>query len=141
MQLLSLAEKKQYAFPEPESIHSIDEVILSGSLFKSGKLLKSLLNDLANDPQDQRWLTLILSGEQAGNTISWLKTNGLKNQRLQVLNHSAKADPFKLTQKALASGTSHTVVSWVNELTSRELSELECAARSGQCHALAIRNR
>ena len=129
------------AEPTANTINSIDEVILSGSLWQSGRLLKSLLSDLANEHQDQRWLTLILSNDQAKSTIKWLKTNGLSNQRLQVLNHSAKADAFQLTQKALASGTSHTVVSWINKLNNNELTELEYAAKSGQCQGLAIRNR
>lgn len=113
----------------------IDELILSGP--RSSRFLKSVLNELADD-QDERWLTLILSDKD---TINWLKSSGISRRRLQVLNRSVQTDLLALTCKALASGTSHTVVSWINPLDSAALSELESAARSGQCQALAVRNR
>ncbi|MFK0572723.1 hypothetical protein [Endozoicomonas sp.] len=128
------------SFPDNETASSIDELILSGPPWQSGRFLKSVLTELAND-QDQRWLTLILSSDQASNTIKWLKSSGISRHRLQVLNPSMQSDPFKLTRQALASGTSHTVVSWINQLDSTALSELEMAARSGRCQGLAIRNR
>ncbi len=128
------------AFLDNEPASFIDELILSGPPWQSGRFLKSVLNELAND-QDQRWLTLILSSEQARSTINWLKASGISRHRLQVLNPSAQSDPLKLTRKALASGTSHTVVSWINQMDSTTLSELESAARSGRCQGLAIRNR
>lgn len=128
------------SFLDNESASFIDELILSGPPWQSGRFLKSVLNELAND-QDQRWLTLILSSDHARNTIKWLKSTGISRHRLQVLNPSAQSDPFKLTRQALASGTSHTVVSWINQLDNSALSELETAARSGRCQGLAIRNR
>ncbi len=120
---------------EDETDSFIDELILSGP--RSGRFLKSLLNELAND-QDERWLTLILSDKD---TINWVKSSGISRHRLQVLNRSVQTDSLKLTCKALASGTSHTVVSWINPLDSAALLELESAARSGQCQGLAVRNR
>lgn len=125
---------------ENESASFIDELILSGPPWQSGRFLKSVLNELAND-QDQRWLTLIVASEQAQNTINWLKASGISRHRLQVLNPSAQSDSLHLTRKALASGTSHTVVSWINQMDHTTLSELESAARSGRCQGLAIRNR
>ena len=116
----------------------IDELILSGSPWQSGRFLTSVIKELASD-QDQRWLTVILSSDQAKNTIEWLKTSGISRQRLQVLNPSS--DPVKLTRQALAAGTSHTVISWINQLDSSVLSELESAARSGRCQGLAVRSR
>ena len=116
----------------------IDELILSGSPWQSGRFLTSVIKELASD-QDQRWLTVILSSDQAKNTIEWLKNSGISRQRLQVLNPSS--DPVKLTRQALAAGTSHTVISWINQLDSSILSELESAARSGRCQGLAVRSR
>ncbi len=113
----------------------IDELILSGP--GPGRFLRSVLNELANE-QDERWLTLILSDKD---TINWLKSSGISRHRLLVLNSSVQTDSLQLTCKALASGTSHTVVSWINSLDSSALSELESAARSGQCQGLAVRNR
>lgn len=119
---------------------AIDELILSGPPWQAGRFLKSLLNDLAND-QEPRWLTLIPSREHASKTKKWLKLSGISSNRVQVLNPSARQDSLKLTRQALASGTSHTVVSWINQLDSSTLNELELAARSGRCQGLAIRNR
>ena len=115
--------------------HFIDELILSGP--RSGRFLKSVLNELANE-QEERWLTLILSDKGA---INWLKSSGINRHRLQVLNRSVRTDSLQLTCKALASGTSHTVVSWINSLDSATLLELESAARSGQCQGLVVSNR
>lgn len=117
----------------------IDELVISGPPWQSGRFLKPILNKLANT-EDQRWLTLILSNEQAKNTINWLKTSGIRKHRLQVLNYSAQSDPLKLTRKALAAGTSHTVVSWISQIDSKTRSELESAAHSGRCQGLTIRN-
>ncbi len=136
----SLNQSSNDAIHDNEPASFIDELIISGPPWQSGRFLKSVLSELAND-QDQRWLTLILSSEQAKNTINWLKASGISRHRLQVLNPSAQYDPLKLTRKALAAGTSHTVVSWINQMDSRALSELESAARSGRCQGLAIRNR
>ena len=113
----------------------IDELILSGP--RSSRFLKSVLNELANE-QDERWLTLVLSDK---GTINWLKSSGISRHRLQVFNRSVQTDSLQLTCKALASGTSHTVVSWINSLDSAALLELESAARSGQCQGLVVRNR
>ncbi len=123
-----------------EQTCSIDELVISGPSWKINRLLTPVLNELAND-QEQRWLTLILPNEQAPETLRWLKSSGISNNKLQVLNLPASKDSIELTRKALASGTSHTVVSWVNQLDKDILKELDKAAKYGQCNGLAIRNR
>lgn len=128
-------QNSKVALSESDTGSFIDELILSGP--GPGRFLRSVLNELANE-QDERWLTLILSDKD---TINWLKSSGISRHRLQVLNRSVHTDSLQLTCKALASGTSHTVVSWINSLDSTALSELEFAARSGQCQGLAVRNR
>ena len=130
----SCQQSSNAGHPGSDTASFINELVLCGP--RSGRFLKSVLNELAND-QDERWLTLILSDK---NAINWLKSSGISRHRLQVLNRSIQTDALQLTCMALASGTSHTVVSWINSLDSAALSELESAARSGQCQGLAVRN-
>lgn len=119
---------------------TVNELILSGNPWQSGQLLAPILNELAND-SEQRWLTLILSEQNADKTLSWLKSSGLSSHKIQILNTRNSDRSLELTHKALAAGTSHTVISWLNQLDSRWLSKLESAAKSGQCQGLAIRSR
>ena len=123
-----------------ESSGTVNELILSGQPWQSGHILTPVLNELARD-QERRWLTLILSDENASDTKNWLKTCGISSNRIQILNPRNSKKSLELTLKALASGTSHTVVSWLNQLDNSWLEKLESAARSGHCQGLAIRKR
>lgn len=60
---------------------------------------------------------------------------------MQILNPKNNGQSLELTCKALASGISHTVITWIDQMDGEGLSELEHAARSGQCNGLTIRNR
>ena len=119
---------------------TVNELILSGQPWQSGHILTPVLNELARD-QELRWLTLILSDETANDTKNWLKNSGIASNRIQILNPRSSKKSLELTLKALASGTSHTVVCWLNQLDNGWLEKLENAARSGHCQGLAIRNR
>ena len=118
----------------------INEMIIGGRPWQAAHFLKPLLSELADETK-HRWLTLVLSDEDGPETVKWLKSSGINNKRVQVLNHSANMDSLELTRKALASGTSHTVVSWVKKLDKPMLKQLELAARDGQCQGLAISSR
>ena len=134
------ANNKDLEQPEVMATPSINEMIISGPTWQAAHFLKPIISELANETR-QRWLTLVLSEDDASNTKQWLKKAGINNNRIQVLNHKPSMDSFELTRKALASGTSHTVICWIRQLDRRELSTLERAAKSGQCQGLAIRHR
>lgn len=123
-----------------DELSSINEMIIGGRPWQAARFLKPLLSELADETK-HRWLTLVLSDEDAPETVKWLKSSGINNSRVQVLNHSANMDSLELTRKALAAGTSHTVVSWVKQLDQPTLQQLELAAKNGQCHGLAISSR
>ncbi|WP_062269947.1 SulA-like leucine-rich domain-containing protein [Endozoicomonas arenosclerae] len=123
---------------EPERA-SINELILSGQPWQAEQLLTPMLNQLSND--SERWLTVILADKTDQRTLQWLKTCGLDNSKVQIFSSNDVNQTLELTQKALASGTSHTVISWLRDLDKRWLSKLENAARNGQCQGLAIRSR
>ena len=122
--------------PSNEVNGIINEMILSGPLWQTGHFLKPMLNELANE-QKACWLTLILSREEAAATIKWLKSSGINSHRVQVLN-ATNQETAKLTCQALESGTSHTVVSWVDKMDAFTLKQLESAARNGKCQGLTI---
>jgi cell division inhibitor SulA len=115
-------------------------LILSGQPWQSGQLLTPILNQLASD-DEQRWLTLILADDNASRTLNWLKSCGLNSSKVQILNPDDNAQSLELTRKALAAGTSHTVISWLRDLDNGWLTKLESAAKNGQCQGLAIRSR
>ena len=119
---------------------SVNELILSGSIWQSGMYLAPMLSKLANE-DEPRWLTLVLSDDAPSETLHWLKAEGINNNKVQILspgNHHRSVD---LACKALASGTSHTVISWIQNMDKKAMDRLESAARSGRCHGLTIRNR
>lgn len=118
----------------------VNELILSGPAWQSGLFLSPMLNKLASE-EEERWLTLILSDNNPAQTIKWLKSEGISSSNVRVLNRKSSKQPLDLTCKALACGTSHTVISWINQIDQNDLSKLEDAARSGQCHCLTIRSR
>ncbi|WP_330926225.1 hypothetical protein [Candidatus Sororendozoicomonas aggregata] len=119
---------------------AIGELILSAHLTKSGQFLAPVLSGLANTPEE-RWLTLILSKKDTAQTLQWIRTSGIKQENVQVLNPSTPNESISLTRQALAAGTSHTVISWVNTLKKSDLENLELAAQYGKCQGLTIRNR
>ncbi len=119
---------------------AIGELILSAHLTKSGQFLAPVLSGLANTPEE-RWLTLILSKKDTARTLQWIRTSGIKQENVQVLNPNTPNESITLTRQALASGTSHTVISWVSALKKSDLEKLELAAQCGQCQGLTISNR
>lgn len=121
------------------SIGTINEMILSGPPWQAGHFLKPMISELANEHK-ARWLTLIVSNEEAPATIHWLKSSGININRVQVLN-AANRETARLTCQALASGTSHTVISWLDQMDVFTLRKLETAAKNGHCQGLAIRSR
>ena len=118
---------------------TINEMILSGPPWQAGHFLKPMISELANEHK-ARWLTLIVGNKEAPATIHWLKTSGININRVQVLN-AAHRETARLTCQALASGTSHTVISWLDQMDVFTLRKLESAAKNGSCQGLAIRSR
>ena len=118
---------------------SINELILSGHPWQAEQLLTPILSQLSSD--SERWLTLILADKSDTKTLQWLKNCNLNQDKVQIFSSTDVNQTLELTQKALASGTSHTVVSWLGHLDKGWLSKLENAAQNGQCQGLAIRSR
>ncbi|WP_252179922.1 SulA-like leucine-rich domain-containing protein [Endozoicomonas sp. 4G] len=117
----------------------INELILSGKPWQAEQLLNPMLSQLSSD--SERWLTLILADKSDTRTLHWLKSCDLNHDKVQIFSSSNTNQTLELTRKALASGTSHTVISWLGDLDKGWLGKLESAAQNGQCQGLAIRSR
>ncbi len=118
----------------------VSEIVLPIDLAQPAGLLEPLLSQLAGN-HDSRWLTVISSREEATRMTRWMRESSINPDRVICLSADNEQDALDLSSRALASGTSHTVVSWFLPLKDNGVSILEEAAREGDSQGLAIRNR
>ncbi|VVP28544.1 Cell division inhibitor SulA [Pseudomonas fluorescens] len=112
------------------------ELSLRGAAGNCLNLLAPILRELSQD-QDARWLTLI--APPASLTQAWLRDAGLNRERILLLQPRGTQSAQQLTCEALRLGRSHTVVSWINPLSSQSRQQLISAARTGDAQSLNIR--
>ena len=118
---------------EPEVF---SELSLRGAAGNCLNLLAPILRELSED-QDARWLTLI--APPASLTQAWLRDAGLNRERILLLQPRGTQSAQQLTCEALRLGRSHTVVSWLNPLSTTSRQQLITAARIGDAQSLNIR--
>ncbi|MDR8364300.1 SOS-induced cell division inhibitor SulA [Pseudomonas sp. JL3] len=118
---------------EPEVF---SELSLRGAAGNCLNLLAPILRELSQD-QDARWLTLI--APPASLTQVWLRDAGLNRERILLLQPRGTQSAQQLTCEALRLGRSHTVVSWLNPLSTTSRQQLISAARIGDAQSLNIR--
>jgi cell division inhibitor SulA len=118
---------------EPEVF---SELSLRGAAGNCLNLLAPILRELSQD-QDARWLTLI--APPASLTQAWLRDAGLNRERILLLQPRGAQSAQQLTCEALLLGRSHTVVSWLNPLSTASRQQLISAARTGDAQSLNIR--
>ncbi|UZE25545.1 CDP-glycerol--UDP-pyrophosphoryl-N-acetylglucosaminyl-N-acetylmannosamine glycerophosphotransferase [Pseudomonas sp. B21-056] len=118
---------------EPEAF---SELSLRGAAGNCLNLLAPILRELSQD-QEARWLTLI--APPASVTQAWLRDAGLNRERILLLQPRGTQSAQQLTCEALRLGRSHTVVSWLNPLSSTARQQLISAARTGDAQSLNIR--
>ena len=129
--ILKEAESPWSAEPEVFS-----ELSLRGAAGNCLNLLAPILRELSQD-QDARWLTLI--APPASLTQAWLRDAGLNRERILLLQPRGTQSAQQLTCEALRLGRSHTVVSWLNPLSTTSRQQLISAARTGDAQSLNIR--
>ncbi|WP_449117533.1 SOS-induced cell division inhibitor SulA [Pseudomonas viridiflava] len=117
--------------PEPFS-----ELSLRGAAGNCMNLLAPILRELSQD-DDARWLTLIAPPSNL--TQAWLRDAGLNRERILLLQPRGTQSALELTREALRLGRSHTVVSWINPLSTSSRQQLVGAARIGEAQSLNIR--
>ena len=103
---------------EPEAF---SELSLRGAAGSCLSLLAPILRELSEE-QDARWLTLI--APPASLTQAWLRDAGLNRERILLLQPRGAQSAQQLTCEALRLGRSHTVVSWLNPLTTAARQQL-----------------
>lgn len=118
---------------EPEVF---SELSLRGAAGNCLNLLAPILRELSQD-QDARWLTLI--APPASLTQAWLRDAVLNRERILLLQPRGTQSAQQLTCEALRLGRSHTVVSWLNPLSTTSRQQLISAARIGDAQSLNIR--
>lgn len=109
---------------------------LSGSSQHCHLLLTPILRELG-DATDSRWLTLI--APPAFLSQSFLRKCGLNRERIILLQPRNAEGALELACKALASGCSHTVISWLGQIDDATRSKLRNAASLGEAQSLNIR--
>ena len=118
---------------EPEVF---SELSLRGAAGNCLNLLAPILRELSQD-QDARWLTLI--APPASLTQAWLRDAGLNRERILLLQPRGTQSAQQLTCEALRLGRSHTVVSWLNPLSTNARQQIISAARTGDAQSLNIK--
>ena len=118
---------------DPEAF---SELSLRGAAGNCLSLLAPMLRELSEE-QDARWLTLI--APPGSLTQAWLRDAGLNRERILLLQPRGTQSALQLTCEALRLGRSHTVVSWLNPLSSTARQQLIAAARVGHAQSLNIR--
>ncbi|MBA1278597.1 MULTISPECIES: SOS-induced cell division inhibitor SulA [Pseudomonadaceae] len=119
-----------------ETDDSLSEMTLSGSSDHCHLLLASILRDLS-EAADTRWLTLI--APPASLSQSWLRDTGLNRDRILLLQARETQGALELACKALMSGCSHTVITWLPRLDKHGRLKLRAAADQGSARSLNIR--
>ncbi len=112
------------------------ELSLRGATGNCLSLLAPMLRELSEE-QNDRWLTLI--APPGSLTQAWLRDAGLNRERILLLQPRGTQSALQLTCEALRLGRSHTVVSWLNPLSSTARQQLITAARAGDAQSLNIR--
>ncbi|MBE7377001.1 SOS-induced cell division inhibitor SulA [Pseudomonas lopnurensis] len=131
--LTPFGEMKPRSKPEQEYL---SELSLSGSSEHCHLLLAPILRELG-DAADSRWLTLI--APPAFLSQNWLRKCGLNRERIILLQPRNAEGALALACKALASGCSHTVISWLGQLDAATRYRLRTAAALGEAQSLNIR--
>ncbi|MHA6193938.1 SOS-induced cell division inhibitor SulA [Pseudomonas wadenswilerensis] len=127
------AEKPARVENEPQAF---SELSFRGALEHCHNLLAPVLRELSEE-QDARWLTLI--APPATLTQAWLRDAGLNRERILILQPRGNQSALQLACDALRLGRSHTVVSWLNPVSSAARQQLTRAAHAGSAQSLNIR--
>ncbi|ATR84056.1 CDP-glycerol--UDP-pyrophosphoryl-N-acetylglucosaminyl-N-acetylmannosamine glycerophosphotransferase [Pseudomonas sp. FFUP_PS_473] len=112
------------------------ELSFRGALGNCQSLLAPMLRELSEE-QDARWLTLIAPPTSL--TQAWLRDAGLNRERILLLQPRNTQSALQLACDALRLGRSHTVVSWLNPVSTSARQQLINAARAGHAQSLNIR--
>lgn len=132
--LVPFADSAHKRLPAP--VDRLSEMTLSGSHGHCRLLLAPILRELS-EAADTRWLTLI--APPAAISQSWLRKSGFNRDRILLLAADDNRSALNLACKALASGCSHTVITWLPRLDKVSRARLRNAGEQGGAQSLNIR--
>ncbi|HEX8591105.1 SOS-induced cell division inhibitor SulA [Pseudomonas sp.] len=134
LQVPTRAERAESPWSNEREVFS--ELSLRGAAGNCLNLLAPILRELSEDTHD-RWLTLIAPPTSV--TQAWLRDAGLNRERIILMHPRGTQSALELTREVLRLGRSHTVVSWINPISSSARQQLAGAARIGDAQSLNIR--
>ncbi|EHK69215.1 cell division inhibitor, putative [Pseudomonas psychrotolerans L19] len=121
------------AAPLPDTF---SEMSLHGSQEQCLQLLAPILRQLS-DKDDARWLTLVTPPSLLSN--AWLRSTHLNPERVLLLQTPSAAKTLQLACEVLRKGQSHTVISWLHDLSDAGKQQLARAAAQGNSQSLNVR--
>jgi len=115
---------------------TFSELSLHGSQEQCLQLLAPILRQLS-DKDDARWLTLVTPPSLLSN--AWLRGTHLNRERVLLLQTPSSAKTLQLACEVLCKGQSHTVISWLHDLSDAGKQQLARAAAQGNSQSLNVR--
>ncbi|WP_022962365.1 SOS-induced cell division inhibitor SulA [Halopseudomonas pelagia] len=124
--------------PEPLVESGFSEIALNGAPSQCLQWLAPVLRDLSQ-AQAPGWLTLL--DPPAAVSHLWLRNAGLDPERILIVRSKSGMNGLELCCELLRLGCSHTVVSWMSDVSQAGITSnlLTRAARDGHCRSLNIR--
>lgn len=124
-------------FTRQQPASGVTELVLTSDSPEQVALLLPMIAFLSNTCSD-RWITWI-----APHNISreLLESYGVNTRYIRVIHCQNPQTLLWITWEALSAGNSHTVISSPGKLTDKELTQLEVAAKIGECQGLLLRVR
>lgn len=124
--------------PEPLVESGFSEIALNGAPSQCLQWLAPVLRDLSQ-AQAPGWLTLL--DPPAAVSHLWLRNAGLDPERILIVRSKSGMNSLELCCELLRLGCSHTVVSWMADVSpaGKSSNVLTRAAREGRCRCLNIR--
>lgn len=131
----TIAKKPKTKPSAPSQQPNCSEICLTGQSQHCLFLLAPVLK-LLSEQSEERWLTLV--SPPAMLTMHWLRQAGLNPERTLILHPKGMQSSHELARRALETGCSHTVVSWLPKLTTSAQRRLSQAAVSGNAQSINI---
>lgn len=135
-----MANTAQMITPKREKAANASRIAeIIGTQSAMSSLLLAPFLKVASVQNADRWMIFVNPPQPLDKNA--LQKMGVDPTCVLVLHCNTDKDALQLTQRALASGKSHTVVSWLNKLKTYPVSAFELAAQKGNSQGLVIRQR
>jgi cell division inhibitor SulA len=135
---MNTAAKTRTRQTSRSTTNNIIEIVSSHHAFPSTLLLSPFLKSASHNNHD-RWMIFV--NPPAHLDRDTLQKMGVDPTSILVLHSNTHDDALQLTERALANGKGHTIVSWLSNSRSYNVYKLENAADQGKSYGLIVRQR